>query len=308
MTDRHGKRYNFFGDYLTSKYGHKVLKLPIDADFGCPNRDGSISTGGCVFCSDEGSASPTAAASRDILEQMANAERSFGRTFDEVSYIAYFQAFTNTYAPVDTLKRVFDTALTYHDVTGLMIGTRPDCLDEDVLDLIASYGKDNFELWLELGMQTMHEKSLSFLKRGHTHEQTRRAIRAAAQRGIKVCAHIILGVPGESWEDMIATAVELSALPVAGVKIHHLHIIRGTELARLYEKEPFPMFTLGSYVSTLCDFLERLRPDILIHRIAGDRDEQSLVAPKWGMHKGTVQNALDEEFLRRGSWQGLLTQ
>lgn len=308
VISRHGKSYNFFGDYLTDAYGHKVLKLPIDAGFGCPNRDGSLSTGGCVFCSEEGSAAPTAASSRDILEQMAAAERSFGRTFDGVSYIAYFQAFTNTYAPVETLRRVFDTALSYHDITGLMIGTRPDCLPADVLDLIGSYQKDGFELWIELGMQTMHEKSLAFLNRRHTHEQTRTAIREAASRGIKVCAHIILGIPGESWEDMMATANELSALPVAGVKIHQLHIIKGTELARLYEAEPFGMLSLKEYISTLCDFLERLRPDILIHRIAGDRDSESLIAPRWGLHKGTVQASLDEEFLRRGSWQGLLAE
>ena len=308
VTSRHGKRYNFFGDYLTARYGHKVLKLPIDAGFGCPNRDGTLSTGGCIFCSEEGSAAPTAAASREIIEQMENAERSFGRTFDEVSFIAYFQAYTNTYAPVEVLRSAFDTALTYHDVTGLMIGTRPDCLPDDVLDLIASYSRDGFELWIELGMQTMHDRSLTFLNRRHTHEQTRTAIREAAARGIKICAHIILGIPGESWADMMATAEELSKLPVAGVKIHQLHIIRGTELARIYEAEPFAMISMKEYISTLCDFLERLRGDIVIHRIAGDRDDASLVAPKWGLHKGTVQKSLDEEFLRRGSWQGLLVQ
>ena len=280
MSAWHGKNYNFFGDYLNEKYGCKVLKLPVNAGFGCPNRDGTLGSGGCVFCSDEGSASPSAVKSETILEQMNSAERSFARKFDRVRYIAYFQAFTNTYAPLDTLKQAFDTALSYPGVAGLMIGTRPDCVPDDVLDLIASYKKDSFELWLELGMQTMHEKSLVFLKRGHTHAQTRDAVIAAARRGIPVCAHVILGIPGESWEDMMATAVELSSLPVAGVKIHHLHIIRGTGLARIYEQSPFAMLTMKEYISTLCDFLERLRPDIIIHRIAGDRDAETLVAPR----------------------------
>jgi radical SAM protein (TIGR01212 family) len=308
VTSWHGKSYNFFGDYLNKKYGCKILKLPVNAGFGCPNRDGTLGSGGCIFCSDEGSAAPTAVKSENILEQMKSAESSFARKFDHVHYIAYFQAFTNTYAPIPELKCAFDTALSYPGVSGLMIGTRPDCVPDDVLDLIASYKKENFELWLELGMQTMHEKSLTFIKRGHTHEQTRIAITEAARRGIPVCAHIILGIPGESWADMMATAAELSSLPVAGVKIHHLHIIKGTGLASFYRQKPFEMITMREYISILCDFIERLRPDIIVHRIAGDRDADSLIAPKWGMQKGTVQMSLDEEFIRRGSWQGLLVQ
>ena len=308
VTSWSGKRYNFFGDYLNGKYGCKVLKLPINAGFGCPNRDGTIGSGGCIFCSEEGSASPTAMSSEDILSQMDKAVSSFARVFDRTAYIAYFQAFTNTYASVPQLKNAFDTALSFHDITGLMIGTRPDCVPEEVLELIGSYRRDGFELWLELGMQTSHDRSLAFLKRGHTHSQTRDAIHAAARHGIPVCAHIILGIPGESWEDMMQTAEEVSSLPVSGVKIHHLHIIHGTALAALHEKHPFEMIGMQSYISTLCDFLERLRPDILIHRIAGDRNEETLVAPKWGMQKGTIQKALDEEFVRRGSWQGLLIE
>jgi hypothetical protein len=300
------RAYNFFGDYLWNTYGTRVLKLPIDAGFTCPNRDGTTGDSGCVFCSEEGSASPTARGRSDVREQMGNARRSFRRSEAETRYIPYFQAFTNTYAPVERLRELYDTALADEDVMGLMIGTRPDCLGDEVLDLIASYARPGFELWLEVGMQTMHERSLAFLRRGHSHEATRDALLRAARRGIAVCAHIILGIPGESWEDMMATAVELSALPVRGVKIHHLHVIAGTELERLYRTTDFRLPSLGEYISIVCDFLERLRPDILIHRLLGDRAPATLVAPAWGLHKGTVLGAIDEEFARRVTRQGFL--
>jgi len=300
------RAYNFFGDYLWNTYGTRVLKLPIDAGFTCPNRDGTTGDSGCVFCSEEGSASPTTLRAGDIREQMENARRSFHRSEAETRYIAYFQAFSNTYAPVGRLKELYDTALSEEDVMGLMIGTRPDCLGDDVLDLVASYARPGFELWLEVGMQTMHEASLAFLRRGHTHGATRDAVARAAERGIPVCAHIILGIPGESWEDMMATAREVSSLPLRGVKIHHLHVIEGTELARLYRGGGFRLPSLGEYVSAVCDFLERLRPDIIVHRLLGDRSPATLVAPAWGLHKGTVLGAIDEELARRVTRQGFL--
>ncbi|MGL4369390.1 MAG: TIGR01212 family radical SAM protein [Spirochaetota bacterium] len=303
-----GKPYNFFGDYLSVKYGCKVLKLPVDAGMSCPNRDGALDTRGCIFCSEEGSASPTATHSREIREQMECAVTSFARTFEKVRYIAYFQAFTNTYATVEHLRELYDTALSFPDVTGLMIGTRPDCLTPEILDLIASYKKDNFELWLEIGMQSMHDRSLSFLNRHHTHADTRCAVYGAAERGIPVCVHIILGIPGESWKDIMATAEEVSSLPVSGVKIHHLHVIKGTELETLYLQNSFPLISQKEYISTLCDFIERLREDIIIHRITGDRDINTLVAPKWGALKGTIQAEVEAEFARRGTWQGLMAE
>jgi radical SAM protein (TIGR01212 family) len=187
-----------------------------------------------------------------------------------------------------------------------MIATRPDCVPDDVLDLIASYRKDNFELWLELGMQSMHDRSLAFMRRGHTHAQTRSAIVKAAGRGIKVCVHLILGVPGETWEDMMRTANEISALPAKGVKLHHLHVIRGTALDNMYSGGKIRCCSFREYVSTVCDFIERLRPDILIHRLSGDQSEETLVAPAWGMHKGTVLKEIEDEFRRRTTYQGFL--
>ncbi len=303
-----GRPYNFFGDYLWEKYQCRVLKLPVSAGLTCPNRDGTLSDSGCLFCSDEGSASPTCASARDILTQMQSARDSFRRSSAETRYIAYFQAFTNTYAPASRLKELYDLAVTFPDIIGMMIGTRPDCLPDDVLDLIASYAGENFELWLEVGVQTVHDRSLALLNRGHDHAASRDALLRAAARRIPLCAHLILGIPGESWQDMMSTAEEISRLPVAGVKIHHLHVIKGTALESLYRRGQIAPLSFRTYISTLCDFLERLRPDILIHRLMGDRAADTLAAPRWGLHKGTVLKAIEDEFRSRETWQGFLFQ
>ncbi len=302
----HGKPYNFFGDILWDTYKCRVLKLPINAGLTCPNRDGTLDVSGCIFCSEEGSASPTASGTDDIIEQMEIARKNFKRADALTRYIAYFQAFTNTRAPVDELKKLYDHAISKPDVIGLMIGTRPDCLPDEVLDLIASYKKENFELMLELGVQTVHDKSLEFLRRHHDYASSRDAIMRSADRGIPVCAHVILGIPGETWEDMMATSDSLAALPVAGVKIHHLHVIKDTPLESLYRDERINLLSLKEYTSTLCDFIERLRPDMIIHRLHGDREEKTLIAPAWGMHKGTVIKTIEDEFIRRGTRQGFL--
>ncbi|HQO03965.1 MAG TPA: TIGR01212 family radical SAM protein [Spirochaetota bacterium] len=302
----HGKPYNFFGDYLWEKYGCRVLKLPINSNLGCPNRDGTLSSDGCIFCSEEGSASPTTTGFIDIKHQMRNARESFSRSDTFTRYIAYFQAYSNTYAPPDILKTMYDTALSEAEIIGLMVGTRPDCLSDDILELLASYNNDDLESWLEIGMQSMHEKSLMLLNRGHTYQQTKDAVLRAADKGIRICLHVILGIPGEDWEMMMQTAEEISKLPIKGVKLHHLHIIKGTILEKMYHNNDFQPLKFKTYISVLCDFIERLRQDIIIHRLMGDRSEDTLVAPKWGLHKGTVLNAIDEEFKKRGSFQGIL--
>jgi radical SAM protein (TIGR01212 family) len=238
---------------------------------------------------------------------MENARRMFRRSDDETRYIAYFQAFTNTYASPGSLKKLYDTAVAAPDVIGLMIGTRPDSLPDDVIDLIASYRRENFELWIELGMQSSHARSLVFLNRGPTELATEDAVRRTALRRIDICLHIILGIPGETWDDMMRTAETVSSLPVQGVKFHHLHVIKGTHLEDMFRRGDIPLLSLKEYVSTVCDFMERLRPDIMIHRLAGDRDAESLLAPAWGAHKGTVQKAIEEEFRKRGTHQGFLT-
>ncbi len=300
------KPYLFFGDHLRKKYGRRVLKLPVNANLSCPNRDGTLSSKGCIFCSDDGSASPTTSGINDISEQMKYAKENFKRSSRETDYIAYFQAYTNTNASIEDLKKLYDSAIGQDHIMGLMIGTRPDCLPDNILDLIASYKRDNFELWLEIGMQTIHEKSLEFLNRHHNHQSTRYAVERAAKKGIPICLHIILGIPGESWEDMMDTAQEAASMPIRGVKFHHLHVIKGTKLEYLYNKGSIKLLSLKEYTSILCDFIERLRPDIIIHRLTGDREESTLIAPLWGLHKGTVLKSIDDEFERRGTYQGFL--
>lgn len=301
-----GMTYNSFSVYLREKYLCRVLKIPINAGLSCPNRDASIGREGCLFCSADGSASPGMSGSMPIPGQIESAKRAFKRADERTRYIAYFQAFTNTNAPPARLKELYDIALAQQDIIGLMIGTRPDCLPDDILDLIASYRKEGRELWLEIGMQSSHDKSLDFLRRGHTNGDTINAVRRAAQREIPVCVHLILGIPGETWEDMMATARCVRGLPVSGVKFHHLHVIRGTALEELYRAGLMGTLSMKEYVSILCDFIERIPPAVLVHRLMGDREENTLVAPRWGLHKGTVQKAIDDEFRRRCTFQGFL--
>lgn len=300
------KPYNFFGDYLWDKYKCRVLKLPVNAGFTCPNKDGAIGLNGCIFCAEDGSGSPSVKISDDIVKQMENAKAGFQRSEADTKYIAYFQAFTNTYSGLENLKNLYDKAICVKDVIGLSIATRPDCLPDDVLDLIAGYSRENFELCLEIGMQTMHEKSLLFINRGHSYKTTKDAVLRAAEKNIPVCVHIILGIPGESWNEMMETAKAVSSLPVSGVKIHHLHVIKGTTLEKYYNQGRAGVLGFKEYVSTICDFLERLRPDIMIHRLIGDRSATSLIAPKWAMQKGTVLKAIDDEFAKRCTYQGFL--
>lgn len=283
-----------------------MLKLPVNAGLSCPNRDGTTGTGGCIFCSDEGSASPTTSGITSITGQMSNAISTFRRSYRETKYIAYLQAFTNTYGKIETLKAIYNECTSFPGITGLMIGTRPDCIDNDVLKLIQSYKRPGFELWLELGMQSVHDRSLEFLNRGHTWQQTLDSIRLIGSYEIDLCVHAILGIPGETWEDMMEIATVISGLPVNGIKIHHLHVIKDTPLERIYLDGSIKLLSLREYVSVLCDFIERLHPDITIHRLAGDRTEDTLVAPAWGLHKGTLLQAVADEFIKRCTCQGFL--
>jgi len=237
---------------------------------------------------------------------MSAAKTNFDRIDINTRFIAYFQAFTNTNASVKILKETYDAAVQSENVIGLMIGTRPDCLSDEILDLISGYMRNQFELWLEIGMQSMHDSSLDFLKRGHYHHSTVDSVTRASIRKIPVCLHVILGIPGETWNDMMETAVEINRLGVQGIKFHHLHVIQNTALSEIYKTGRIKLFSMEEYASTLCDFIERLSENIIIHRIAGDRSADSLVAPSWGLHKGTVIKAVDDEFKKRGTRQGFL--
>lgn len=300
------KPYNLFGDYLLKKYSSKVFKIPINAGLSCPNRDGTKGYNGCIFCYDGGSAVKNSLQNKTIHDQMNMAVNSFKRSNEYRQYIAYLQSFSNTYADVSTLEEIYDTAVSFPDITGLMIGTRPDCIDRDILQLISKYKKENFELWIELGIQSMNEKSLNFLNRRHSVNNSIDAINLISEYNIPVCAHVILGIPGETWDDMMYSADQLSRLPINGIKIHHMHIIRDTELERIYNNKKFYLFSQKEYISTVCDFIERLRPDIIIHRLMGDCDMESLVFPRWSIHKGTILRNIEDEFTKRSTCQGFL--
>ncbi len=300
-----GKPYLFFGDYLRNNYDCRILKLAINSGLGCPNRT-EDNPEGCIFCAESGSSSLSSNPEYSILEQMAASEASFSRTNIPTKYIAYFQAYTNTMAVTAHLRSLYDQALSYHDVIGLMIGTRPDMCQPAVCDLLFEYKARCTEFWIELGLQTIHEQSLQYLHRGHTFVQSIDAIERLAKYEIDVCVHVILGIPGETWEDMMRTAEMLSSLPIKGVKLHHLHIIRGTLLEKMHLETPVKLLGFDEYISIAADFIERLRDDIIIHRIAGDAPLTDLVAPKWCTLKGTIQQTLCDEFIRRGSWQGFL--
>ncbi len=307
MTNSFKKRINSFGDYLSAKYRCSVLKLPINAGLSCPNRDGKLDDAGCIFCCENGSAAASCSANLSITDQMASAIDSFKRGNSSHKYIAYFQAYTNTYADEYVLKNIYDEAVSFSpDIIGLMIGTRPDCISKDNSRLISSYSAKLPEVWVELGMQSANDKSLSFLNRHHTHKDSAEAVTILKEYGIKICAHFITGIPHENYYDIMYSVSALNDLGIDGIKLHHFHVIKNTPAEKMYDKEKFDLLSMQEYISITCDILERLNPEITVHRLSADRDIESLVAPVWGLHKGSVQKGIEDELKRRGTWQGFL--
>lgn len=296
------KRYNAFSDELKRVFGCRVHRISVDAGFTCPNRDGTVGTGGCIYCGGEGSGSFGIARGLSITEQLEDGKEVMVRKYKAGKFIAYFQPFSNTYAPVEKLAALYNEALAVKDIVGLIVGTRPDCLPPETLDLLAGYGQRNW-FWLELGLQSPHDRTLRQINRGHDFAASKAAVERCKERGIRVCAHVILGLPGESREEMLATAGILNDLRIDGVKLHLLHVMRGTILADMYGRGEFRVMERDDYVGLVCDFLERLDPGISIQRLTGDGG-RDLVAPLWSLAKFEVLNAIDVELERRGSWQG----
>lgn len=296
------KRYNAFSDELKRVFGCRVHRISVDAGLSCPNRDGSIGTGGCIYCGGEGSGSFGIARGLSVTEQLEDGKEVMERKYKAKKFIAYFQAFTNTYAPVERLARLYDEALSVRDIVGLIVGTRPDCLPPPVIDLLADYSHRTW-FWLELGLQSPLDRTLRAINRGHDFGAFEKAVKVCKKRGVRVCAHIILGLPGESREEMLGTADVLNEMGMDGVKIHLLHVMRGTPLADLYEKGEVQLLGRDDYVGLVCDFLELLDPRISIQRLTGDGG-RDLVAPLWSLAKFEVLNAIDTELERRGTRQG----
>ncbi len=297
------KRYNRFSDHLRNKFGTKVYKVTLDAGFTCPNRDGTISDEGCIFCDGGGSFSQLYPNNISIKEQLDLGITLSKEKYKAEKFLAYFQAFTNTYKPVNELKEIYDSALSHEDVIGINIGTRPDCVEDEKLDLIADYTK-KYYTWLEFGLQSIHEKSLKFINRGHSFETFCKALKESQKRNINVCAHVILGLPNETKEDMLETARVLGDLGVNGVKIHLLCVLNNTRLVKLYYQGKIPMMEEDEYVETACDFLELLPPEVTIHRLAGNGLKPNMLAPAWLSKKFVVLNKIDKLLEERNSWQG----
>lgn len=294
--------YNNLNSALRARFGCRVHKIPIDAGLTCPNRDGAIGVGGCIYCNDRGSG--TGASARESITGQIRAAQPFLRhRYRADKFIAYFQSFSNTYAPVDRLRTMYEEALAADYIVGLAIGTRPDCAGDDVLDLLAALGRRTYML-VEYGLQSIHDRTLELINRGHTAGDFRDAVRRTRSRGLDVSVHVILGLPGEDREDMLETARALAGMDIQGIKIHLMYVIRGTELHRMYENGLYRCLTRDDYIDIVGDFLALLPPDIVIHRLTGDPHPDELVAPLWALEKSANLRAIREEMRDRNLWQG----
>ena len=305
--------YYSLNEYCKQVFGDKVYRLSLNGGMTCPNRDGSLSTGGCTFCSEGGSGDFAACYDVSISAQIAEAKTRIQQKTDCNKFIAYFQAYTNTYAPLSHLRRIYTEALNEPEVVALSIGTRCDCLSEEVLDLLeelsarewtAPTGKIKKPIWIELGLQTIHNATHARLNTHTTVELFDTAVANLQARGIPVIAHVILGLPGETKEMMLETVSHVASLPVAGIKLQLLHILKGTKLAEEYSAEPFELFELEEYCDFVIDCLEILPPDMVVHRLTGDGPRKLLIAPLWSTDKKRVLNTIAKRMKERYTWQG----
>ncbi len=297
------KRYNTFSAELKRVFGCKVQRISVDAGFTCPNRDGVLDTEGCIFCGGHGSGSYGIRRDLDVIAQLEDGKEVMRRKYRAEKFIAYFQAYSNTYASVEQLRALFSTALVVPDIAGVIIATRPDCLPDEILAYLEELSKKTY-LWLEIGLQSIHDKSLQRINRRHDHASSVAAVQRARERSIRVCAHVIQGLPGETRDEMLAMASELNRLGVDGVKLHLLHVMKDTELAHMYERGEVEVMDRDGYAGLVCDFLELLDPQILIHRLTGDGGRESLIAPLWSLKKFEILNLIDAEMEHRGTRQG----
>ncbi len=297
------KRYYQFSEYLKNKFGKKVYKITLDAGFFCPNRDGTISFGGCIFCDDGGSFSRAHDSGMSVGQQVLTGMETLSGRFKAQKFMSYFQAYSNTYKPVEELKKIYDESLCHPDIVGISIGTRPDCVDEQKLDLIASY-TDKYETWVEYGLQSMHDRTLKFINRGHDFETFLKAFKQTKERGIKTGVHIILGLPGETKQDMLQTVKALASIGADGIKFHCLCIFPNTKLYDMYENGQIELLEEDEYVDIACDCLEILPSRTTIHRLGGNGLQAIKVAPKWLNKKFEILNKIDKELEKRNSYQG----
>ena len=300
------KRYHTLNYELQKVFGSKVFKVSLNGGFSCPNKDGKVGYGGCIYCSKSGSGEFAGNVYEDLVTQFNNIKEIMEKKWPNSKYIGYFQANTNTYAPLSELKEKYETILKLPNVVGLSISTRPDAISDEVLEYLGELNKKTY-LTVELGLQTIHEKTSKLINRCHTLKCFDEMVNKLHNKNINVVVHIINGLPYETKEMMLETVKHINKLPIDGVKIHMLHIIKDTALENLYNKEKFHLLTREEYVDIVCDQLELLRSDIVIHRITGDPKVDDLVEPEWLVKKFCVLNEIDKELVRRDSFQGFKT-
>ena len=296
-------RYHDLNTYLKQRYGERVHKISVDAGLNCPNRDGTLSRGGCIYCNTDGSGTGNFNKGISIAEQIEAGIKAVSKRFHVKKFIAYFQSFTNTYAPVHQLKRIYEEALSLDEIVGLSIGTRPDCVNEPVLRLLEEYSR-KYMIWIEYGLQSAHDKTLLRINRGHDADCFKRTVIATRNRGIQICAHVILGLPGETREEMLETAKFIGGLHLDGVKIHLLYVIKNTLLDTQYQSGEYTCLEQNEYIQIVCDFLELLPPEMVIQRLTGDPHPNELVAPLWALKKNQTLSGIKNELEKRDSRQG----
>ena len=298
-------RYFDLNSYLRQRFGVRVHKLTVDAGLTCPNRDGRVGTGGCIYCNPKGSGTGAHARGLSITDQLEAAKAAVARRFKAKKFIAYFQSYSNTYAPLEQLRAMYDEALAVDGIVGLAIGTRPDCVDASVLSLLENYARRTL-VWVEYGLQSAHDVTLARINRGHDAATFQNTVLATAGRGILICAHIILGLPGEDAGQMRATADFIARLPIDGVKLHLLYVVGGTPMEALYRSGGYTCLTQEEYVALVCDTIERLPPHIVIQRLTGDPHRDELIAPQWALAKAQTLNLIQQELAFRDTHQGRL--
>lgn len=298
-------RYYSYNEYLRELFGVRVQKIPVDAGFTCPNRDNTLSTGGCIYCGYTGSASPVIDKNLSVQKQIEKGMEWAKKRYNAKKFIIYFQAFTNTFASLETLEKLYSIVYKYPEVVGISIGTRPDVVPDDVLKIISKF-TEKYLVWIEYGLQSIHYKTLKLINRGHTLPEFLDAVyrtRKIDER-IKICTHIIVGLPQEGKEEILETAKSVSALRLDGIKIHSMYVEKGTVLEQWYKEGKYTPISLDFYVDTVVDILEILPPNMVIQRLTGETTKDFLIAPEWVLDKATVLQKINEELEKRDTYQG----
>lgn len=284
--------YHDFGTWIRNQLPFRVQKISIDAGFTCPNRDGRIGIGGCIFCDNKSFNPSYCSHKKSVTEQLEDGERFFAKKYPDMKYLAYFQAYTNTYDVVDKLKQLYEEALKVEDVVGIVIGTRPDCVSSELLDYLEELNKRTF-LIVEYGIESCNDDTLRYINRGHDFACTRKAVEETAKRGIYVGGHVIMGLPGEDASESLRQAPIISSLPLTMLKIHQMQIIKGTRLAKIYKERPFHLYTIEEYIDLITQYIGLLRSDLVLERFVTQSPPEMLIAPKWGLKNYEFTNLLN---------------